>query len=216
MKQIGIWGGITVIFIAGIWGMIWLVNNNNPTVSSKVSAPPPLAKDDQVLGAADKVKATLIEYADFQCPACAYYSLIVRQLEEDLRDDLLIVYRYFPLISIHKNAMSSSQAAFAAGKQNKFWEMSDLLYENQENWSDSSNAQEIFTGYAKKLDLDITQFIDDYNAETTKKFITDQMNSGISMGINSTPSFFINGKKIENPRSYDDFKKIVQDEINKK
>src|SRR3989344_1423305 len=155
MKQIGIWGGITVIFIAGIWGMIWLVNSNNLTASSKVRAPPPLAKDDQVLGAADKVKATLIEYADFQCPACAYYSLIVRQLEKDLRDDLLIVYRYFPLISIHKNAMSSSQAAFAAGKKNKFWEMSDMLYKNQKSWAESAKAKEIFTEYTEKLGLNI-------------------------------------------------------------
>lgn len=215
MKQVGIWAGIIAIFIAGIWGLIALVNNN-PSAPSQAGTPPPISKDDQVLGAADKIKVVLIEYADFQCPACAYYSPVVRQLKEDLGDDLFIVYRYFPLISIHKNAMSSSQAAFAAGKQNKFWEMSDLLYENQKSWADSTKAKDIFAEYAQKLDLSIAQFTSDFNSEETKKFITDQMNSGISIGINSTPSFFVNGKKIENPRSYGDFKKIIQDEINKK
>lgn len=215
MKQIGIWAGVAVIFITTTWGLIALVNNN-PSAPSQAGTPPPISKDDQVLGAADKIKVVLIEYADFQCPACAYYSPVVRQLKEDLGDDLFIVYRYFPLISIHKNAMSSSQAAFAAGKQNKFWEMSDLLYENQKSWADSTKAKDIFAEYAQKLGLNIDQFTADFNLDSTKKFITDQMNSGVSIGINSTPSFFVNGKKIENPRSYEAFKQIIQDEINKK
>lgn len=215
VKEIGIWVGITVIFIAGIWGLIWLVNNN-PSGSSQISAPPPLTKDDQVLGATDKIKVVLIEYADFQCPACAYYSPIVEQLKKDFGDDLLIVYRFFPLIRTHQNAMSASQAAFAAGKQNKFWEMSDFLYENQEKWSKSAKAKDLFTEYAKQLGLNIEQFTADFNADSTKKFITDQMNSGISIGINATPTFFVNSKKIENPRSYETFKQLIQDEINNK
>ena len=211
MKQIGIWAGIIVIFFVTTWGLIALVNSKG-SVSSQVGIPPSISKDDQVLGVSTKVKAILIEYADFQCPACKNYALFVRQLKKDFGDDLLIAYRFFPLLG-HQNAMSSSQAAFAAAKQNKFWEMSDMIYENQENWADSSNAEDLFIGYAKKLDLDITQFTNDYNADPTKKFITDQLNSGISIGINSTPTFFLNGKIIQNPQSYEAFKKLIQDEL---
>lgn len=223
MKQLTIWTGIGVVFIAVVWGLIALVNNSASPQTAQTSPPPPLAKDDQVLGATDKAKAesdsvrvTLIEYADFQCPACANSAPLIRQLEKDIGEDLLIVYRYFPLISIHKNAMSSSQAAFAAGKQNKFWEMSDLLYENQGKWAESANAKDIFAEYAKKLGLNIDQFTADFNADSTKKFILDQVNSGISIGINATPTFFVNGKKIESPRSYNAFKQIIQNTLSQK
>lgn len=216
MKQIGIWVGLIAIFIGTTWGLIALVNGKNSTVPSQIKDLPPISKDDQVLGISDKTKAVLVEYADFQCPACKNYAPLVRQLKKDFGDNLLIVYRFFPLINTHQNAMSSSQAAFAAGKQNKFWEMSDLIYENQENWANSSNAKDLFTEYAKKLDLDLAKFTDDYNNEATKKFIIDQMNSGASIGINYTPTFFLNGKIISNPQSYEAFKKLIQDELNKK
>lgn len=212
MKSIGIWTGIGVLFIITIWGLISLVNKNSAN-PSQVGTVPSISKDDQVLGAADSVKVTLIEYADFQCPACAYYAPLVKQLEKDFGDDLLIAYRHFPLISIHKNAMPASQASFAAGKQNKFWEMSDLLYANQKTWSDSAKAKDLFTEYAKELNLNIDQFTADFNADSTKKFILEQMNSGISIGINATPTFFVNDKKIENPRSYDAFKSIIQNAL---
>lgn len=214
LKELGIWAGITVVFIATIWGLIAMVNSKS-SATSKISVPPPVSKDDQVLGTSIRVKAILIEYADFQCLACKIYAPMLKQLKKDFGNDLLVVSRFFPLINSHKNTMSSSQAAFAAGMQDKFWEMSDLLYENQEDWADSTSAQDIFIGYARKLNLDIEQFVNDYNAESTKKFIIDQINSGISIGINYTPTFFLNGKAIDNPRTYEAFKKLIQNEINK-
>lgn len=215
MKQVGIWAGITVIFFVTTWGLIALVNSKNSIVPAQTITPPSISKDDQVLGVSDKVKAVLIGYADFQCQACKDYALIIKQLKKDFSDDLLIVYRFFPLPN-HQNSMLSSQAAYAAGKQNKFWEMSDMLYENQENWANSSSVQDIFIGYAKKINLDIAQFVSDYNAETTKKFIIDSLSSGISIGINYTPTFFVNGKRIDNPQGYAAFKKLIQNEINQK
>lgn len=215
MKHVGIWVGIIAIFVATTWGLISMVNGK-PTASSQTSTPPPVSKDDQVLGTADVAKkVTLIEYADFQCPACKNYAPLVRQLKEDFGDDLLIVYRYFPLINSHKTAMAASQAGYAAGKQNKFWEMSDIIYENQEKWSESPKAKGLFTEYAKQLDLNLEQFASDYDAESTRKFILDQMNSGISIGVSYTPSFFLNGKLITNPQGYDAFKQLIQDEIKK-
>ena len=216
MKQIGIWAGVIAIIIGTIWGLIALVNSNNPASNSQAITPPPLSKEDIVLGIPESAKATLIEYADFQCPACRNYAPLVRQLGKDFGNKLLLVYRFFPLTDIHQNAMSSSLAAYAASKQNKFWEMNDLLYENQSTWADSGKAQEIFTDYAKKLDLSISQFTSDFNSETGRNFINAEQNAGLSIGINSTPTFFVNGQKIENPQNYAAFSKLIQDAINKK
>lgn len=214
MKQIGIWTGIIVIFAATIWGLIaWVNNNNSPGVlSSQAINLPPVSKDDIVFGDPQKAKVTLVEYADFQCLGCAEKASLIRLLKKDFDDKLLVIYRFFPLPQ-HQNAMFSSQAAYAAGKQNKFWEMSDMIYGDQENWANSPNAKDLFTEYAKKLDLDIVKFVSDYNAETTRKFITDQMNSGISIGLSYTPTFFLNGKRIDDPQGYEALKKLIQDEL---
>ncbi len=217
MKQIGIWGGVVAITIAIVWGLIALVNSNNPNVlSSQTINLPPVSKDDLVSGDPQKAKVTLVEYADFQCPACANYASLVRTLEKDFGDKLLVVYRFFPLTQIHKTAMLSSQAAYAANKQGKFWEMSELLYENQSSWADQSSAQDIFISYAKKLNLNISEFTTDLNSDATKKTISDAESSAISIGINATPTFFVNGTEIQNPPGYAAFKQIIQDELNKK
>jgi len=111
--------------------------------------------------------------------------------------------------------MLASQAAYAASLQGKFWEMHDLLFENQTDWSDKQ-PRDIFIDYAKDLKLDISKFTKDLDSESTKEFITKSLNSGTSIGISYTPSIFVNGKLIQNPPVYDTFKKVIQDEINKK
>ncbi|MDO8620876.1 MAG: thioredoxin domain-containing protein [Candidatus Levybacteria bacterium] len=210
MKKVAIWVGVIVIITASIWGLIALVNSPAPT--SSISNLPPVSKDDIATGPKD-AKVTLVEYADFQCPACAAYHPLVKQLLSDFPKDIYFVYRFFPLTSIHQNALLSSQAGFAANLQGKFWQMHDMIYENQKSWATQGNAMEIFTSYATKINLDVEKFKKDINSDETKKFVNDELNQGISIGVNSTPTFFINGKKIQNPNSYDEFKKLVQDQI---
>ena len=216
IKELGIWIGILVIILTIFWGLIALVNTNNPSSghTSQTGTPAKVSKEDITLGTADKAKVTLIEYADFQCPACSTYAEFVKQLNKDFGSNLFIVYRLFPLTNIHKNAMSSAQVAVAAHKQNKFWEMSELLYQNQASWADSTSVLQIFTDYAKKLNLNIDQFTSDYNADSTKKFINKEENEGTSIGITYTPSFFVNGKLIENPQDYATFRQIIQNALN--
>lgn len=217
-KEIGIWIGIIAFLSATLWGMITLMNANSPSNDSttQVKAPTAVSKKDITLGTANKAKVTLIEYADFQCSACSTYAQFVKQLNKDFGDNLFIVYRFLPLTDAHKNALLSAQAAFAAYKQNKFWEINQLLYQNQNSWTEADNAQQIFTDYAKQLNLNIDQFTSDFGADSTKTFINAERDEGISIGIFRTPSFFVNGKLIENPQSYDAFKQIIQNEINSK
>lgn len=217
-KEIGIWIGVIVALIGGLWLLISAVNNSpSPSAPAQIKIPE-VSDQDFIKGpqsASGSAKVTLIEYADFQCPACASAYPIVKKLEEDFNNDLRVVYRFFPLTQIHKNAMVSSQAAYAAGLQGKFWEMHDMIFENQTSWSDTQ-ARDIFVDYANKLGLDSKKFESDIDNQSTVKFITDEMNKAIAIGINSTPTFFVNGKHIQNPGGFEEFKKIIQNEISKK
>lgn len=213
-KEIGIWIGVIAVLIGGLWLLISAVNNSSsPSAPTQMINLPPVSNDDFVKGNG-KTKVILIEYGDFQCPACATYFPLVRQISSEFSKELKVVYRFFPLTNIHKNAMLAAQTAYAAGKQNKFWEMHDMLYENQNSWSDT-NPRETFIGYAKDLKLDLDKFKKDLDADSTKQFINQSVSSAISIGINSTPTFFVNGVHIQNPSSYEDFKKIIQDTLAK-
>jgi protein-disulfide isomerase len=139
----------------------------------------------------------------------------VKQLVRDFNTKIKLVYRYFPLEAVHPYAVISAHAAEAARQQGKFWEMHDLLFEHQNDWTNSQDPQSIFISYAQKIGLDVEKFKNDINSDSVKKFVSDEENAGITAGINATPTFFLNGKQITNPTSYDAFKNIVQNSINK-
>ena len=214
-KTIIAWSLIFVFVALGISGIIFLVSKSADLNGGGVSLPASLifAEDDWLKGG-EKAELTLIEYSDFQCPACANFHPIINKLADDFNNDLKIIYRHFPLPQ-HKNAVLAAKAGEAAGKQRKFWEMSGLIFNNQDEWSEESgqNARDIFKKFASELNLDIAQFENDLESEEIKKSIDDDYKNGVKLGINATPTFFLNGKKITNPRSYEEFKEIVSEEL---
>ena len=214
-KKIGIWVGVAFAVILGIFGLAMIVNSPSNTTQSSLKAPTPSEKDLYTKGNPSS-KVVLTEYGDFQCPACASYFPIVNALIEEYKDKILFVYRDFPLINAHQNAHISSRAGFAANKQGKYWEMYNMLYENQKEWATSTDAENIFIGYGGKIGIDKNKFKTDLNSDEAKKFVDEALSSATALGINSTPSFFINGSKIDNPNSFDDFKKLIDNELNKK
>lgn len=160
-------------------------------------------------------KVSLVEYGDFQCPACASYALIVNKLSQDFPDDLKIAYRHFPLPQ-HKNAIPAAKASEAAGRQGKFWEMLDKLYEKQEEWVNESNPFNKFLEYAKEIDLDEEKFKNDYGLDEIEKKIDEQYSSTIRLRLNSTPTFYLNGEKLSDPPSnYEDFRLLIESAVNK-
>ena len=169
-------------------------------------------KSDDWIKGDREAKVTLIEYGDFQCPACATYYFMTKKIAEDIPSGFKTVYRHFPLITIHKNAFAAAQAAEAAGAQGKFWEMHDLLYEKQSEWSEEGNAKDKFVGYAKEIGLDENKFKEDFDKSETKDKIEAQIAQGTALGINATPTFYLNGTKIQ-PKSYEEFKKLIEDQI---
>lgn len=142
---------------------------------------------------------TFTEYGDFQCPACFQYYPILDTIAKEYGDRITFQFRHFPLISIHKNAFGASRAAEAAGKQDKFWEMYDLLYSNQADWEGLSNPNENFTSYAKQIGLNLEQYETDFKSSAVSGAINADMKAGTDLGVSSTPTFFINGQIVQTP-----------------
>lgn len=173
-----------------------------------------ISKTDHVRGAADG-KVTLVEFGDFQCPACAAYEPLVRQVAEDNKTVLKVVYKHFPLTQIHQNALISAKAAEAAGVQGKFWEMHDMLYDKQPEWSTGLNARDMIMKYAAELKLDTKKFSDDLNSKAIEDKIFAEAKEGTKLGVQGTPTFFLNGKKLESPSSLEAFDKLIREEAAK-
>lgn len=171
-----------------------------------------ITEADHVSGPSDAA-VTLVEFADFQCPACAAYHPLVQQLKEQFPDNLRVVFKHFPLSQIHPNALPAGLATEAAGRQDKFWEMHDLLFERQADWSGALNAVDIFKGYAEELALDVAQFESDLQDTELRDIVLGGVVEGSRVGVRGTPTFFVNNVKIENPRSLEGFAEIINDEL---
>jgi protein-disulfide isomerase len=134
----------------------------------------------------------LVEYGDYQCPSCGESFLVMEEVLETLGNDLMFVFRNFPLTEMHPDAFNAALAAEAAANQNKFWEMYDLLFRNQANLSED----DLFA-YAAHIKLDMEQFGRDMQSQALVSKIKADMESGLKSAVNGTPTFFINGEKFE-------------------
>lgn len=203
MKKI-LW---VVIVLLAFVGLYFLFSQGGPKIepSLEVGVLHPL---DNVKGNSTST-IVLMEYSDFQCPACRGYYIVLRQIVQEFGDRIAFVYRHFPLTGIHANAEFAARAAEAAGEQGKFWEMHDILFEKQSEWSNVGNVTELFESYAKLLDLDIEKFRADWKSDSVKNFVSAQRIHSLKSGLQGTPSFFINGERIQNPSSLEEFRKII-------
>ena len=157
---------------------------------------------------------TVVEFADFQCPACRSYYPVTTQIKQKYGDKIKFQFRHFPLVQIHKNAMVVHRAAEAAGRQGKFWEKHDLLFERQQAWESSPNPTAVMEDYAAELGLNIDQFKTDFSSESVNNTISADIKAGQALGVSGTPSFVINGKKIEPlPTDLAGFSKLIDEAI---
>ena len=208
-KRIIIWSSaILVVIIAaiGAYQVATGVPQELPRKDGTMS--PPLDATDRTKGTKTP-KITFVEYSDFQCPACGAYYPMLEEMFSEYKDRISFTYRHFPLPQ-HKNALPSAYASEAAGKQDKFWEMVDLLFKNQSDWAENANAQLIFEGYAQKLELDIAQFKKDMQSDEVKTKVERDRKSGQLSAIVQTPTFFINGKMATNPKSKEELKALIE------
>jgi protein-disulfide isomerase len=212
-KRIFFWAVFLIVLALILWGLVVAMNKPANTSDLNLGSPAPISATDHVRGPAD-APVTMIEYSDFQCPACeAYYPMVTKLLSDSASSStstpIRFVYRHFPLPQ-HPNAIPAAVAAEAAGAQGKFWEMYDLLFTNHTDWTELSDPTSVFMGYAAQLHLDAVEFKTDLASSTLKSVIQTDLAEGQSLGIDATPTFFLNGKAVSNPSSYDQFKSLVQ------
>ncbi|MCA9365192.1 MAG: thioredoxin domain-containing protein [Candidatus Moranbacteria bacterium] len=208
VRQYGIWIGVVLLAILFAW---FLSTSSRSGGSSDLSSFLIPAFDDHFYRDVQEGDMTIIEYSDFQCPACASHDRVLRSVLEEY-DNVSLVYRHFPLESIHKYAVLSARASEAAAFQGKFWEMHSELFDNQSTWSsarDEESVTEIFVSYAQKIGLDIDQFREDLSSDMIAARVDRDAKAAGSLRLRGTPTFFVDGKEIANPSSEQEWRDLL-------
>ena len=164
---------------------------------------PAVSITDHIQGNPD-ASVTLVEYGDYQCPHCGHAYPIIKKLQRHFGENLRFVFRNFPLESIHPFAFPAAVATEAAAKQNKFWEMHDAIFENQNNLD-----AHLFQELAEELDIEISQFKEDCNKQEVILKVENDFESGVHSGVNGTPSFFLNGSKYNGANEFDELHEAI-------
>src|SRR6266508_3093950 len=195
---------IIVVVLLTALVVVWMaVRPSSKPGSSNNASPTPLtdapgAEPPHIRGNAN-ASATLEEFGDFQCSSCGSYDPELKKIESEFGDRLRVVFRERPLIPPHEHALIAAQAAEAAGLQGKFWEMHDKLYENQTTWTPAKDLVPIFVDYAKQIGIDPDRFMKDLNGEQVAQRIFQDGKRVHALGLNGTPTFFVNGKEAKPP-----------------
>lgn len=197
-------GVIVLVVLLAVFG-VYKVASYDPTGGLTVTS---VSADDWTQGTPGK--PVFIEYSDFQCPACGAYYPLLKQVLPEFSGQIQFVYRHFPLTQIHKNALAGAYAAEAAGKQGKFWEMHDMLFEHQKEWSEGDTPQTFLEQYAQKLGLNVDQFKKDSVSSDIKDKVERSSKSGDAVKVPGTPTFFFNGKHIQTPGSVEALRAVLQ------
>lgn len=169
----------------------------------------------------------VVEFGDFECPACGAFYPVVEQVKEKYKDQIAFQFVHNPLVQIHRNALAAHRAAEAAGKQGKFWDMYNKLYTNQEAWNGPSQSDpvgatteqaiKIMEGYASELGLDIDKYkLDVQDSSTLATINADIAEGKKTYDVTGTPTFIINGKKIDDLstiQTADGFSKLIDEAL---
>jgi protein-disulfide isomerase len=198
---------IIVVVLAVALGAAWYLKRSAQestaaNASSDARVPPvpagppaPGAEPPHVRGS-ENAPVTLEEFGDFECPPCGVLYPMLKTIEGEFGPRLRVIFHEFPLVPPHVHALAAARAAEAAGMQGKFWEMHDLLYENQKTWSEAFDVRPLFEGYASRIGLDVERFKQDQTGEIVALRITLDGSRGHSLGVKSTPTVFINGREL--------------------
>lgn len=179
------------------------VENPSPQQASGPKAPTPApvrtgvpgADPAHTLGPAN-APVKLEEFGDFECPPCGMFHPILKQMHQEFGDKLQITFREFPLTPPHQHAVHAASAAEAAGIQGKFWEMHGMIFDHQKDWKVAFDSRPIFEGYAKQLGLDVERYKRDVESDRVEQRIYLDGKRGHSLGVNSTPTVFMNGREV--------------------
>lgn len=147
----------------------------------------PIQPEDHVHGVPE-ARYTLVEYGDYECPACGQLFLVIQELCTRLQDDMRLVFRHYPRSGSHPHAQQAAEAAEAAGAQGRFWEMHDLLFQNQA----ALRTKDLYQ-YAAQLSLEAKRFRSELEKRTHEDRVREDFRRGVANGVYGTPALFVNG-----------------------
>lgn len=206
---------VVVAAVIGIGGLLaWTNSGSSPTAADRApSAPAPaemlVRPDSHRLSTAADGKVTVVEFLDFECEACKAMFPVIERLRAEYGDRVTFVVRYFPLPG-HPNSGTAALAVEAAAQQGAMEPMYRKMYETQEQWSHQQTSQaEKFTGYARELGLDLPRFQQSVNDPATVDRIKRDMNDGMALGVEGTPTLFLNGQTLPSMPSYEQLKSQI-------
>ena len=160
-----------------------------------------------------KSELTIVEFLDFECESCGAMYPVVEKLREEYGDRVTFVARYFPIPG-HRNGELAARTAESAARQGKFEEMYTKLFTTQKEWGESQDwKQSVFRGYARQLGLDMNQFDADLADPEVAGRIQDDQRDGLGLGVQGTPTFFLDGEQIAIPGSYEAFKALIDTQL---
>ncbi len=217
------WMIFIVICVAVLGGLIFISRKDKINVDAIDMTKATAASSangniaDHVFGNKDS-KVVLIEYGDFQCPACGSAYPIIKEVTDNYKDKVAFIFRNNPLTAIHPNARAGSAAAEAAGLQGKYWDMHDALYENQTNWSSAAvdKRTDMFVAYASQIGVkDKEKFKKDMESKAVNDKIDFDLALGKRVPVSGTPTILLNNKKIESDvwSDKDKFKAAIEDAL---
>jgi protein-disulfide isomerase len=201
---------VVAIVLAGGAGL-YLAKKSTPEASTATVTPTGGGR----FKGPENAPITLMEFGDYQCPSCGAYFPVVNEIMKRYPTQVRLEFHHYPLINIHPHAMAASMAAEAAGDQGRFWEMHDLIFENQDKWSRLQTVETEFLTYAGQLGLNINQFMQSMRSPDVQRRVLLDVTRAREAKLDSVPSFFVNGQKIDTPRGIDEFSSIIQGHLPK-
>lgn len=210
---------LVVLIAAAVAAAFFLVNRQGSQTPSAAASPPmslssaPVITTEGWTKGNAAAKTVLVEFGDFQCPSCALARLKVDNVLKKFDRELKVVFKQYPMENIHRNAMLAAQASEAAGKQMKFWEMYELLFARQSEWSNVPDALTFFLRYAAELQMDVERFRQDLlDGEIRNKIFRDMLEGQVAQ-VRSVPTFFLNGRMLQGVKSDAEFEEVIAQAI---
>ena len=210
LRRMVLWLSVAVIMAAVAAGIIFMVSRDDSEGASVLGVE--AVETDWIRGNAE-ASVTLVEYSDFECPACAQFYPAVKEVVDELGGRIQFVYRHFPISQLHEQAKLAALAAEAAGRQGKFWEMHDALFDRQSEWAGAGDAREKFGRYAQELGLDMAKFDADIEDDELRDKVEEHRSNGVRFGVSGTPTFFLNGEQMKGYNTQDEFKNVVVEAV---
>ncbi len=217
-------------FLAGsFWQKIRVLEGGTPRNEAAQEETAQVPPEEMVLGAEEVAKIseggavvkgkedaplTIVEFSEYQCPFCArYVEDAYLQIWEEYGDQIRYIFRDFPL-SFHQHAQTMAEGARCAGDQDQYWEMHDLLFEKNAEWSVEEDVSTLLAGYTSQLGLDVKEFNNCLDSGKYTQAVKDDFALGQSVGVSGTPTFFINGQQLIGAQPFEAFKTIIEEALN--